>query len=388
MNAVYNSGTIAATRSADSGTASAIVDQSGTLALVQNNGSIGVTNTDIGDSGTAIDLRANATGAVVRQIAAASGRPAPLIYGSVLFGAGGDTLDVQAGSVIGKIDFGGGADVMTLSGGSLFRGTLANSAGLAVTIGSGSTFDVQNMGTVDLASLAAGSGSSLEVTVGEAGHTLYNVAGAASFGSGSKIIVTLDHVGTAEGTYTILDAGTLTGAENLTSSIITLPFLFDSKLITDSATGQIALEIDRKESGSLGLNEAENAILDAALDAADADKGISSVFLNVADSAALKDTLQQLMPDYAGGVFETATKGSRLAGEILSDPHPISGLWLQQVAWGSSKSIGNTSSYDVSGWGATAGYDVSLGRFASVGVTAAYSGAMTRIRKQPDEQPL
>ena len=45
-----------------------------------------MTNT-IGDFGTAIHLRANATGAVVRQIAAASGRPAPLIYGSVLFGA-------------------------------------------------------------------------------------------------------------------------------------------------------------------------------------------------------------------------------------------------------------------------------------------------------------
>lgn len=372
VDAIYNSGAITATRSGDAGTAAAIVDRSGTLALVQNNGSIGVTNTDIGDAGVAIDLSANATGAVVRQIAAASGAPAPLIRGNILFGAGADTLDIQAGNVLGKVDFGGGADVMNLSGGAVFRGTLANSAGLAVSVGSGSTLDVQNLGTVDLASLTAASGSSLGVSIGETGHTFYNVAGTASFGTDSKILVTLDHVGTAAGTYTIVDAGTLTGAENLTSSIVTLPFLFNSKLSSDAATGQLMLEIDRKDTGELGLNGSETAILDAALDAADANKAFSAVFLNVADSATLKDTLQQLMPDYAGGTFEAATKGSRLAGEILSDPRPISGLWLQQVAWGSSKSIGKTSSYDVNGWGITGGYDIALGNVASVGVTAAY----------------
>ena len=372
VNGIYNSGTIASTRTGDSGTAAAIVDKSGTLGLVQNNGSIGVTNTDLGDSGVAIDLSANTTGAVVRQIAAASGRPAPLIYGNILFGSGADTLDIQAGNVIGKVDFGGGADILSLSGNAIFHGTLANSAGVAATIGTGSTLDATNLGTVNLASLTAASGSSLGVTIGDAGHTFYNVAGTASFGTGSKIVVTLDHVGTADGTYTILDAGTLTGAENLTSSIITLPFLFNSSLSSDAATGQLVLEVDRKDSGELGLNSSETSILDAALDAADADKAFSAVFLNVADSATLKATLQQMMPDHAGGAFEAATKGSRLAGEILSDPRPISGLWLQQVVWGSSKSIGKTSSYDVTGWGVTGGYDVALGNFASVGVTAAY----------------
>ena len=156
---------------------------------------------------------------------------------------------------------------MTLSGGSLFRGTLANSAGLAVTIGSGSTFDVQTWERVDLASLAAGSGSSLGVTVGEAGHTLYNVAGAASFGSGSKIIVTLDHVGTAEGTYTILDAGTLTGAEkpHKLDHHAALPFRQQAHHGFGDGPDRAR---DRPEGiGLAGLNEAENAILDAALDA-------------------------------------------------------------------------------------------------------------------------
>ena len=64
----------------------------------------------LGDNATAIDLRATAPGATVRQVAAACGKPAPLIAGNILFGAGNDTLDIQAGNVLGKVDFGGGAD--------------------------------------------------------------------------------------------------------------------------------------------------------------------------------------------------------------------------------------------------------------------------------------
>ena len=154
VGTIKNSGTILAVRAGTDGSASAIVDQSGGLSLVENSGSIGVTDfATLGDKAVAIDLHTNTTGATVRQIAAATGKPAPEIKGNILFGTGADTLDVLAGSVFGKVDFGGGADVFNLAGGSLFRGTLAGSAGLALTVGTGSTLDLQNLGTVDLASL-------------------------------------------------------------------------------------------------------------------------------------------------------------------------------------------------------------------------------------------
>ena len=127
-----------------------------------------------------------------------------------------------------------------------------------------------------------------------------------------------------------------------------------------------------KGTGQLGLNKSEAAILGAALDAADDDRSIAAVFLTAADSSTLKGTLQQMLPDHAGGAFEAATKGSRLTADLLADPMPLNGLWLNQVAWGSSKAIGDTSSYDVNGWGVTGGYDQPLGKIASVGVTATY----------------
>ena len=370
VNSIFNNGNIVATRSGSNGTAAAIVDHSGTLALVQTNGQIGVSNAaDIGDNATAIDLRANTPGATVRQIAA-SGTAIPLITGNILFGTGNDTLDIQAGKVFGKVDFGGGADVLSLSGSSLLRGSLLNSSGVAATVGTGSTLDLT--GTANLASLVTAAGGQLGVTIGETDHTLYNVAGAATFGTGTKILVTLDHVGTAVGTYTIIDAATLTGFENLSSSIVTLPFLFTSKLTPDQANGAVKLDVQLKGNGELGLNRSEAAILGAALDAADADKSIAAVFLTANDSGTIKHTLQQLMPDHAGGAFEAATKGSRISGEILGDPTVLNNLWIEQVIWGSSKSVGDTSSYDVTGWGITGGYDRPLGKLGSVGLTATW----------------
>jgi hypothetical protein len=371
VNSIANSGSISSSLSSTGGTAAAIVDHSGTLSLIQNSGTIGVANfASLGNSATAIDLSANSTGATIRQVAAASGKPAPQINGNILFGSGNDTLDIQAGTVAGNVNFGGGSDVLNLTGTSVFQGTLANSNGLAVNIGNGSTLNVTTVGAVNIGSLNAGAGSTLAVTIGQSGNTLYNVAGNASFGTGAKVLVTLNQVGTANGSYTIVDAGSLTGSNNLTA--VNLPFLFNGTLVSDTTNGTVSLDLQRKTATQLGLNASESAIYNAAISAADADAPIAAAFLGLTDQAGVRGTLQQMLPDHAGGAFEAATKGSRLSAEILADPKPLSGLWLQQVAWGSSKSIGSTSSYDITGWGASGGYGINLGKFATVGVTASY----------------
>ena len=373
VDSITNSGTILATRNGTSGTAGAIVDKSGTVGLIQNSGSIGVANAaTLGSAATAIDLSANSTGAIVRQVAAATGKPAPTITGNIRFGTGNDTLDIQSGSVVGNVDFGGGADALNLSGNALFKGSLANSAGVALNVGAGSTFDAQNVGTINLGSLTTAGGAALSVKIGDGTHTLYNVAGTANIASGTKVLVAFDHVGTAAGNYTILDAGTLVGGQNLVSSSVNLPFLFDSTLTSNASTGQVNLEVERKTAAELGLNRSESAVIDAALVAADADDAVAGVFLSAMNGQTLKNNLQQMLPEHAGGAFETVTKPSRLAADILAQPGLVHGLWLQQVAWGSSKSIGNTSSYNLSSWGAVGGYDMPVGGIGNVGVTLGY----------------
>ena len=152
VNSITNSGNLLITRSGSVGTAAAIVDKSGTVGLVQNSGSISIANASaLGNAATAIDL-CECHGCCVRQVAAA-GKPAPSITGNILFGSGNDTLDIQSGNIIGNVDFGGGSNTLTLTGNGLFRSTIANSGALALNVGATSTFDVQNLGAINLSSL-------------------------------------------------------------------------------------------------------------------------------------------------------------------------------------------------------------------------------------------
>jgi len=422
VTTIRNSGTIQAIRAGTAGTATAIVDQAGTVTLIENTGTLGVSNAaTLGDKAIAFDLAANASGVTVRQLAAASGKPDPTISGVMQFGSGSDTLDVADGTVTGaakfglgnnqlklsgdatmtgavtfgggtdsiqlagtsvltgNVDFGGGADTMALTGTSAFHGALANSAGLGVNVGAGSTFDVTNLGTVNLASLTTGAGSTIGVSLDQGANavTFFNVTGAADFGTGTKVQVNLLSVGGVAGTYKIIQAGALTGSANLSASLTGLPFLFGTSLITN-VPGEVSLNVRLKTADELGLNASEASILNAVIGAADSDAPVAGVFLSAADSETLRASLQQMLPEHSGGAFENVTKGSRLIGQILSDPHPPVigesglGLWAQQVTFGTSKSIGKTSSYDIVGWGAAMGVERSLGGAGSIGLSLAY----------------
>jgi hypothetical protein len=400
VTTIRNSGTINATRGT-AGTAAAIVDKSGSLNLVENSGNITVTGaTALGTSATAIDLSANVGGATVRQLVAAAGKAAPAISGQIKFGAGNDLLDVADGSVNGNVsfgggsntlnlsgdaamtgnaDFGGGSGVLQLSGTSSFTGSLLNSGGVAAAIGTGSTLVATNLGSVGLASLTTGSGATIGVTIDSVTgtNTLYNVAGAANLGANNIIAVNLLNVGDVAGTYKIIQAGSLTGGTGLSSSIGSLPFLFDSSVVT-TVPNEVSLSIRVKNADELGINRSESDILDAVLGAADSDAGISGVLLDINDRATLQDTLQQMLPEHAGGAFENVTKGTRLMTKFLLDPRAPGSesgpwrIWTQQVAWASSKSIGATSDYHLGGWGAAVGGEAGLGKMGGVGVSLAY----------------
>ena len=433
VTTIKNSGTIGATRGGADGTAVAIVDNAGTVSLIENTGSVTVGNAaGLGDKAIAFDLRANG-GATIRQLAVTTGT-GPQINGQILFGSGNDTLDIADGTVsgaakfgagnnslalsgdalmngavhfgsgadsvqlggtaqlFGDIDFGGGADALTLAGTTAYTGQLTGTAGLAVTLGAGTSLTATNLGTVNLASLTAGNDSTLGVTIDSSTdtNTLFNVAGAASFGTGTTIDINLASLGDVAGTYTVLQAGSLTGASNLTSSIESLPFIFDSSLDT-SAANQVSVTIRQKTAEELGINSSEAGILNALLEVADADAGIAGVFLGIEDSESLQDALQQVLPDHAGGAFETATKGSRLLGRVLSDPRaPLVrsgtlGFWAQQVAWGGSKAIGATSSYNVSGWGAAGGVETGIGPLGNVGLTLSYLAGKDGKKRSDNE---
>lgn len=419
VTTIRNSGTISANRTGADGTAYAIVDRSGGVTLIENSGAIGIAGSAAGtDKGIAIDLSANTSGATIRQTVVENGNPA--IVGNIVLGTGDDLVDIQDGAVRGNtrfgaganafqlsgdatntgnvtfgagndrmtlagtaahngnVDFGGGSDQLSLTGTSSFTGQLAGSAGLAVNV-AGGTLAVTNAAPVSVASLSVGATGVLGVTIdSEAGTaTRFDVAGNADFADGSQILVSLTRIGDAEGSYDIVQAGTLTGTSGLTSSDVNLPYLFASSVTADETAGSVALEVRRKNATELGLNRSEASAYDAIYTAISADEQVGDVFLGLRDESSFKGNLRQMLPDHAGGVFEAVTQGSRAVARILAEPNaPFQaqdgwGFWLQQVAWGTSKGLGDTASYDINGWGMSGGAEIITG-VGNFGLSLAY----------------
>jgi uncharacterized protein with beta-barrel porin domain len=412
VNALSIGGTVVASASdTTDGTATAILDNAGTVSTIANTGSISASG---GLTNTAIDLRANNSGVTLTQAAASATATAPAITGAVYLGSGNDSVTLSAGrltgdlslgagndsvilsgastltgqvgfgtgtaaltladtaSLTGGVDFGGGAGALTLGGTSSLIGTIANSGNVAVTL-NGGTLIATNTGNVALASLSASGSSTIGVTIDAANkaNTTYAVAGAATFASGSKVKVNLTQVGGSAGDYVIVRAGSLTGAPVLDTQTL-LPYIFKGSVAGDATAGTVTLSIAAKSVSDLGLTGSVARAYSAIFNALDNDKDVARAYLAIADGGTLNASLRQMLPDHAGGTFEAVTSGSRATARILSDPNGIYrtrdgrlGFWLQQVGFGGAKSVGDTASYDITGWGAGGGaeYLTDLGAF-------------------------
>lgn len=416
---IRNSGTIGAGSGANA-EATAILDKSGSLTLIENSGTITATGATTVGRNVAVDLTANTVGATIRQTVVTSGA-APSITGDVLFGSGADTLDLGDGkmtgnavfgaganklllsgdaTMTGNATFGSGADAMTLSGTSVFTGNadflgggadtltiggtakftglLLNAQNVAVAV-NGGTLNITGTPTVAIGSLAVTGGGTLAVNIDAATGmaTHYVVGGAASFDANSKLAVKMSGLVSGTGHYTVLTAGSITGAGNLTTSSIALPYMYKSAISTTSAANEIAIDITRKNTTELGLNRSGASAYDAIYAALGKDTKVASAFLNISDGDAFKTAIRQMLPDHAGGTFEAVSSGSRALGRMLTDggaPFVDKGkwgYWLQEVAWGRAKSFGNTASYDISGWGTGGGAEYKTGA-GNFGLSLAY----------------
>lgn len=420
VGTIRNSGSIKAAATGTAAGATAIVDHSGSVTLVENGGSISASGADTASTrNIAVDLSANTTGATLKQVVVATGT-APSITGDVRFGSGNDTLNLGDGTLAGNVtfgagnnlltmsgdatmtgsatfgagndtmtlagtaaytgavDFGGGSDTLTIGGTSSFSGTLANAQGLAVAV-NGGTFTNTGTTPVSIASLAVTGGGTLGVTVNTTTNTAtqYNVAGTASFDTNSKLAIKLTGLVTGTGHYTVVSAGTITGASNLTASSVAVPYMYKTSIATGGPANQIAIDIAAKTTTELGLNRSGSAAYGAIYAALGQDSKVGNSFLSITDGTAFQTAIRQMLPDHAGGTFAAVSAGSRAIGRMLTDggaPYVDKGkwgYWIEEVAFGGSKGFLNTASYDINGWGTAGGaeYKTKIGNF---GLSLAY----------------
>lgn len=408
--AIRNGGTIKATGNGTGSTSSAITDLSGTLATIENAGAI--------SGETAINLSANSSGATIRQTVVTSGTAAPSISGAIKFGSGNDLFDIADGTVsgnttfgtgnnalklsgdaiytgnaafgsgndsmelsgtssfTGNADFGGGTDSLTLSGNAVFTGAIANGGGVALAINGGRLNLIS--GTTSLRTLNVAEQGLLGITLDTAhkDSTILNVSGAATFAEGAKVAIRLNGITGAEGRYSFLEAGSVTGAAKLVTDGALLPYMFKGAVATISPT-RLAIDIARKNATELSLNRSQAAAYDAIYAALAKDEKVAAAYLSTIDGDSFRKQVGEMLPDHAGGTFEATSIGSRAMTGMLADPNaPFAdqgkwGYWIQQVGFGRAKSIGDTASYDITGWGIGTGgeYKTGIGHF---GLSIAY----------------
>ncbi|MEI6642672.1 MAG: autotransporter outer membrane beta-barrel domain-containing protein [Novosphingobium sp.] len=434
VGSLYNSGTISAVISQPGiGSSSAIKDLSGTLTAIDNTGDISVTGSSE-DQLAAIDVSSNTSGVTIKQYLnttdAASQKTEKdatgydpdkakvytSITGNIYTGSGNDTLDVGSGKITGKtflgagndtvkladdakyigdVDFGAGTASMSMAGNSrftgtlilndqvgtltladkaIYRGTVTGGSQLAVTV-NGGTFGANAATTTTIKSLDVGANGTLGVYVdGATGTASKLVADTANFASGSKISARITSLTKAEGTYTVLSAGTLTGGSNVGASALNMPVLYKGAI---AAVGNdVTLTIARKSASEIGLNLPQSQAYSAILANAGKDTLLQSSLLQVADTAALQTQFNQMLPDYAGGSLDLLSRGTRLAARRIDDDSSWftisdAGAWLEPIYFKGKKTAGTTAGYSNSGGGLSLGFEKKFG-FGHLGGSFTY----------------
>lgn len=376
------------------GSAFAILDRSGTLGLIENSGAISASGADTASTrNVAIDLSARTGDSIIRQTAVAAGVTAPSITGAIRFGSGNDLLDLADGSLTGNVsfgggtnrltmsgdavltgnaDFGGGAGFLTLANTALFNGKLTGAQNVAVNVGSGT---LVLSGPASIASLDVGAGGVIGATVGGAAgtSTAITVGGNATFGTGSKIRIRLADINTAVGTYTVISAGTLTGASNLAADSALVPFLYKAALAVSGNNVNVA--VTRKATGELGLNRSEAAAFDPLFAALSKDAKVADLFLGINTADVFQAYVAQTLPDHAGGGFEGLSKGLRAFDRHFMDPRsPFAEEGKFRIIadfanWNADKNRDQSADFDLTGLGFRGGaeYLTSVGAFGITG---------------------
>jgi hypothetical protein len=412
VNTINVLGTLLGTGTGDHLTAYGVLDKSGTVSSVLNEGVITAASavTALGDTqlgkSVALDLSANTSGVTLIQqlnptpgtlYGSTAGTSAtavttatavvPLIYGDVLLGSGTNTVRLLSGSLTGALDMGsatGGS--LTVDNGAVFSGALRFSGtGLAVAVPNG-TLDVRSATTLNLSSLSVGAASSLYFAADPANGTATKLisSGGVNIASGAKLGLNLLSLPTTDQTYVVVQAtnpanfsvGTTTAAGGLT----TLPYLVAADVTTNAANGTINLEVRRKTAAELGLSTSEAALLNQVYTVAPTDPEVQAVILAQTSRASFIRVYDQLLPESSGAVFEAAREASDAVTRATAahDQSPgaagTRGVWGQEFVVGAH---GNRSDqnidFDIGGFGVVGGVAFGGSGAGAMGVTAAFS---------------
>ncbi|WP_420432669.1 autotransporter domain-containing protein [Hyphobacterium sp.] len=390
-----------------------IIDESNTLALIENSGVIFATisggsttfptdyasETSSGaESGsvnrTAIDVSASTIDVTYRQTPPGedSNNSASVVRGDIRFGSGNDTADIQGGFIDGDIYFGDGADTLTVSGGGAIIGSLHDSDGqLAITVNDGQ-LELRNDEAVQLTEATFNDGSRLIFEVGrlDADSRFINASGTVTFNEGATITASLDGLIGEGAEFIVLTANDLV----INSAIESLqdtdaPYLYDTQIVRDPGNNnQLVLTLRRKTSEQLGMHENRAAAYEAAFTAWTENDDLGNAFASLNNSADFFEAYDQLLPEYAASAIQFAVASNDSAIGALSNrldaarrsPDNTGGIWLQEFGYFADREQSSFGpGYRGQGVGLAGGIDRPFGPLYALGIN--FVGAASDIEE-------
>lgn len=369
IGSLINNGSISAGITGNTAGAAAIVDLSGNLTSIANTNSIAATVTAAAASGVAtgstvaIDLSHNTSGVTLTQSANSVATITPKITGDILLGSGADTVSFTAGTVQGALSMGSGS--LLIDNGATYAGKLTATGPIGINLNNGSLED-DSATTLNVTNLNVGAKGKLTVAVDAANNaaTRFNVSGAANLADGAQLSVKLLSLINNTQSYTIIQTapGSLTVGTGASLTAQT-PYLFVAQFNPNIANGTVSLDLRRRQASEANLNKAEAAAWDPVYQNLGLNSGIERAFLAQNDATGYRNMLNQILPDYAGGVFRALSWANEQQGVAAGDP-PLgqaqdgpTRAWSQEIVLDETKKTAETEPYHILGVGVVAGLE-------------------------------
>jgi len=310
-------------------TAIAIEDRSNSLQTITNNGTISATVTTLTNGSTshasAVDVSLNTQGLTFVNNAT--------VTGDVLFGQGTNSYTLTGtlaspATQTGAVNFAGGTNTLTLNGNSTVTGAVSAEGALTVTVGSGSTLNLQNVVTatahtnleVTDFTTTGGNLSTVNVTVTGGLNTkaLIQASDQVNFSTGTNFNVSFGSFVPQGGTFELISAphGNLgITANDLANYQLEVnggskPFLFDSSTLAEVTVGGndiLELTVVPKTEAQLGLTGYASQLFPFANAAAQSDDALGAALVaGINSNADAEAAYNAFAPDVSGGTRAVA----------------------------------------------------------------------------------
>ena len=342
---IINSGLISAvatttnTKDTTTLTARAIVDDSGTLTFIQNNGTIAAATNKLDNDAQqaiAIDLRNDTAGSDAGKgviiLDQATNDSAAAINGDILFGDGkNQVVDVEGATtdntatITGNIVYGGGkkpgSDQLIIGNFATVTGQITADAllGVDVDVRDGGTLNLLNnadSGALTTYDMKIEAGGILNLTVLESFKDgMINALDTIDLETGSKLNITYGSFVPTTTQYVLMTAPVSIPDSLIVSDIdiynnelaAKLPFLFESATLStalsqDQTLNELILTVVPKDASQLGLTGYAAQILPFANQALSVDDPLGAAFVNgITDQKTAQRAYNEMAPDVSGG---------------------------------------------------------------------------------------